>query len=240
MSSINDRIDAFIAKFDLKDTQEFRDGLGNFVAGCWEDHFKLCLNETIPEKASKVTKSDKIEDPSECKELNDLRNCTSATLDEFCKKNGIRVGGTKKEKMDRVWRYLQGSNSEEDMSPRGKAKKEKKVNEKHSCYGCTSKGTPCAAAATVEVDGHWFCWRHEEAAAEIIANKEPKEVKQVKAENKVSKKSRDEDTDEDASASKGGASKKKKIVVNKVKKAPEPVVEESEKESETELETDEE
>jgi len=187
-----------------------------------------------------VTKSDKIEDPSECKELNDLRNCTSATLDEFCKKNGIRVGGTKKEKMDRVWRYLQGSNSEEDMSPRGKAKKEKKVNEKHSCYGCTSKGTPCAAAATVEVDGHWFCWRHEEAAAEIIANKEPKEVKQVKAENKVSKKSRDEDTDEDASASKGGASKKKKIVVNKVKKAPEPVVEESEKESETELETDEE
>ena len=230
-SSINDRIDAFIAKFDLKDTQEFRDGLGNFVAGCWEDHFKLCLHEQIPEKASKVTKSDKIEDPSECKELNDLRNCTSATLDEFCKKNGIRVGGTKKEKMDRVWRYLQGNNSEEDMSPRGKPKKEKKVNEKHSCYGCTSKGTPCAAAATVEVDDHWFCWRHEEAAAEIIANKEPKEVKQVKAEKaekaekKVSKKSSDEDTDEEV--------KKKKKIVKKVKKAPEPVVEESEKESET-------
>jgi len=182
-----------------------------------------------------VTKSDKIEDPSECKELNDLRNCTSATLDEFCKKNGIRVGGTKKEKMDRVWRYLQGNNSEEDMSPRGKAKKEKKVNEKHSCYGCTSKGTPCAAAATVEVDGHWFCWRHEEAAAEIIANKEPKEVKKPKAEKaekKAVKKASDEDSDEGS---------KKKIVVKKTKKAPEPVVEEeSEKESEDELETDEE
>jgi len=198
---------------------------------------KLCLNETIPEKASKVTKSDKIEDPSECKELNDLRNCTSATLDEFCKKNGIRVGGTKKEKMDRVWRYLQGNNSEEDMSPRGKPKKDKKVNEKHSCYGCTSKGTPCAAAATVEVDGHWFCWRHEEAASEIIASKEPKEVKQVKkpsVEKKAVKKASDEDSDENASTG------KKKTVVKKSKKAPEPVEEESEKDSEEELETDEE
>jgi hypothetical protein len=57
------------------------------------------------------------------------------------------------------------------MSPRGKAKKEKKVTEKHSCYGCTSKGTPCAVVATVEVDGQWFCWRHEETAADIIAKK---------------------------------------------------------------------
>ena len=177
MSTINDRIDAFISKFDLKDTPEFREGLGNFVAGCWEDHFKICMDEKIPHNqkntggGGKVSKSDKIEDPSECKEIDDLRNCTSATLDEYCKTHGLRIGGTKKEKMDRVWRHLQGNNSEDDMSPRGKGKKEKKVSEKHSCYGCTSKGTPCAVVATVEVDGQWFCWRHEETAAEIIAKK---------------------------------------------------------------------
>jgi hypothetical protein len=179
MSTINDRIDAFIAKFDLKDTTEFREGLGDFVAGCWEDHFKICMDEKIPHNQKsgggggngKVTKSDKIEDPSECKEIDDLRNCTSATLDEYCKTHGLRIGGTKKEKMDRVWRHLQGNNSDSDISPRGKAKKEKKVAEKHSCYGCTSKGTPCAVVATVEVDGQWFCWRHEETAAEIIAKK---------------------------------------------------------------------
>jgi hypothetical protein len=69
---------------------------------------------------------------------------------------------------------------EPEEEPEVKPKKEKKESVKHDCYGCTSKGTPCAAAATVEVGGHWFCWRHEEAASEIIASKEPKEVKQVK------------------------------------------------------------
>lgn len=251
MSTINDRIDLFITTNKLIDTPEFRTALGDFVAGCWTDHFKICQNETIPDDKSsskKVSKADKIEDPSECKERDDLRNCTSGTLNEFCKKHGLRVGGNKKEIMDRVWRHLQGNNSEEDISPRTKPKKEKKINEKHDCYGCTSKGTPCAVAATVEVDGCWFCWRHEESAAEIIANKKGSSskviVKEKKGSKKVSKKSEEElETDESESET------KKKIVpksaVKGKKKEIFPVKEESESEEEEEvdeeqLETDEE
>ena len=245
MSTINDRINAFIAEYDLNDTQEFRDGLGNFVAGCWEDHFKICMNETIPAgkgSGSKVTKSEKIEDPSECKELNDLRNCTSTILDEYCKTHGLRIGGTKKDKMDRVWRHLQGNNSEDDISPRGKPKKEKKVNEKHSCYGCTSKGTPCAAAATVEVDGHWFCWRHEESAVEIIASKEtakPVVNSTVKETEKPvgGKKAKKQDSDSESGAKKVV---KKKKTTKKPEPEPEPESEQESDKEESQLETDEE
>ena len=201
MSTINDRIVAFITKHGLEDTDSVRDEIADFVSGCWKDHFKFCLNDTVPaeEKVSKkVSKENKIEDPSECQERDDLRNCTSGTLNEYCKKNGLRIGGNKKEIMDRVWRHLQGNNSEEDISPRNKPKKEKKESVKHDCYGCTSKGTPCAVAATVEVDGQWFCWRHEETASEIIKNKgggtsssekKPKTVEKT-TEKKVSKKSK--------------------------------------------------
>jgi hypothetical protein len=234
MSTINDRINAFISKYDLNDTQEFRDGLGDFVAGCWEDHFKICMNETIPAKASKVTKSEKIEDPTECKEINDLRNCTSAILDEYCKTHGLRVGGTKKEKMDRVWRHLQGNNSEDDISPRGKPKKEKKVNEKHSCYGCTSKGTPCAAAATVEVDDHWFCWRHEESAAEIIASKAAPVAKESEKATGGAKKAKVVEKKVEEKVV------KKKKVTKKPEPEPEPESEPESEEEEELVETDEE
>ena len=144
--------------------------------------------------------------------------------------------------MDRVWRHLQGNNSEDDISPRGKPKKEKKVNEKHSCYGCTSKGTPCAAAATVEVDDHWFCWRHEESAAEIIASKEtakPAAKSAVKETEKIGKKGKKADSDSESGS-------KKVVKKKKVAKKPEPEPEpesESEPEDEAEesqLETDEE
>ena len=198
MSTINDRIVAFITKHGLEDTDKIRDEIADFVSGCWKDHFKFCVNETVPaeEKVSKkVSKENKIEDPSECQERDDLRNCTSGTLNEYCKKNGLRIGGNKKEIMDRVWRHLQGNNSEEDISPRNKPKKEKKESVKHDCYGCTSKGTPCAVAATVEVDGQWFCWRHEETAGEIIKNKLASSEKKSKTpekttEKKVAKKSK--------------------------------------------------
>jgi hypothetical protein len=260
MSTINDRIDLFIAANKLVDTPEFRVALGDFVAGCWQDHFKICQNESIPDDKSsskKVSKADKIEDPSECKERDDLRNCTSGTLNEFCKKHGLRVGGNKKEIMDRVWRHLQGNNSEEDISPRTKPKKEKKANEKHDCYGCTSKGTPCAVAATVEVDGCWFCWRHEESAQEIIANKKGSsskvvtEEKEKKGSSKVvtkeKKGSKKVVTEEELETDDSDADTKKKVkVVPKGKKKEIiPVKEESDSESEEEvdeeqLETDEE
>ena len=215
MSTINDRTDAFIAKHDLPDTDEFRNFLGDFVSGCWGDHFKIVSGETIPDdkkSSAKVSKADKIDDPTDCKERDDLRNCTAGTLNEFSKTNGLRVGGNKKEIMDRVWRFLQGNNSEEDISPRTKPKKEKKINEKHDCYGCTSKGTPCAVAATVEIDNYWFCWRHEETAAEIIESKESKPVEKKPVEKKlVEKKPIEKKPVEKKPVEKKPVEKKKKV-----------------------------
>lgn len=247
-STMNTRINEFIATHELADTDEFRNYLADFVSGCWADHFKICLGETIPDdrtsKATKVSKENKIDDPTECKSREDLRNCTSGTLNEFCKKQGLRVGGNKTEIMDRVWRYLQGNNSEEDISPRSKPKKDKKINEKHDCYGCTSKGTPCAVAATVEVDGCWFCWRHEENAGEIIANKGSKKVaaapppskKKVVEPATPSKKTKKKVVEEELHTDDSDASSSKKKVKKKVKE-PEPVVE-SEPESEEEIDSD--
>jgi len=256
MSSINDRINLFINEYDLPDTQVFRDALGDFVSGCWADHFKIVQGETIPDDkptkgaSTKVSKENKIEDPTECKSRDDLRNCTSGTLNEFCKKQGLRVGGNKTEIMDRVWRYLQGNNSEEDISPRNKPKKEKKVQEKHDCYGCTSKGTPCAVAATVEVDGCWFCWRHEENAADIIASKseiksvkksESKKTESKKVSKKTSKKVVEELQSESESDTGSKKNSKKTSKKTSKKPEPEPVVEsESEEDQEEEEEEDQE
>ena len=253
MSTVNDRIVEFIATHGLTDSDELRNNISDFVTGCWGDHFKIVLGETVPDdkvKSSKVSKENKIENPSDCKSREELRNCTSSTLNDFCKKQGLRVGGNKTEIMDRVWRYLQGNNSEEDMSPRNKPKKEKKANEKHDCYGCTSKGTPCAVAATVEVDGCWFCWRHEENAQEIIASKQTskKEVTKVTEKpskkvvtekpSKVSKKKlveeelRTDDSEAESSSTKKKSSKKK---IPEPEPEPEP---ESEPESEEEIDSD--
>jgi hypothetical protein len=219
MSTINGRIQEFINTHELPDTDEFRESLADFVSGCWSDHFKIVMEKTIPDdkpaKGSKVSKENKIEDPTECKSRDDIRNCTSGTLNEFCKKQGLRVGGNKTEIMDRVWRYLQGNNSEEDMSPRNKPKKEKKVNEKHDCYGCTSKGTPCAVAATVEVDGHWFCWRHEENAQEIIENKNSSSNKKSPA--KSEKKSEKSEKSEKKAPAKASKSKKAPVSEDELK-----------------------
>jgi len=261
MSTINDRIDMFITTNKLVDTPDFRTALGDFVSGCWQDHFKICMGESIPDdktSAKKIAKADKIEDPSECKDRDDLRNCTSGVLNEFCKKHGLRVGGNKKEIMDRVWRHLQGNNSEEDISPRTKLKKEKKISEKHDCYGCTSKGTPCAVAATVEVDGCWFCWRHEESAAEIITNKNtPVQVKEVKvskitkitkeikdSKKKSGKKETKKSEDDELVTDESDTDTKKKTTVSKssVKKSKKeeivPVKEESDEEEEEEVDED--
>ena len=245
MSTILDRTNEFIAKFNLQDTNEFRESLSDFVTGCWGDHFKIVHGEPIPDdkkSSTKVSKADKIEDPTECKERDDLRNCTAGVLNEFSKKNGLRVGGNKKEIMDRVWRFLQGNNSDEDISPRNnKTKKEKKINEKHDCYGCTSKGTPCAVAATVEVDGCWFCWRHEESAKDIIANKGSSSSVAVVEKTVEKKKPVEKKPVEKKPVEKKPVEKKKSI------KKPVPVESESEEEeidekeeSDEELETDEE
>ena len=195
-SSIKSRIDSFINDNELPDDNDFRTKLADFVSGCWSDHFKIVMKDQIPEeKTKKVTKAEKIENPTECQNVEDLRNCTAAVLNSYCKEHGLRIGGNKKEIMDRVWRHIQGENSEDDISPRNKkvTKAGKKNIEKHECYGCTGKGTPCAASATVEFNGQWFCWRHEENAADIIAakSKSKKELEpKVTSEPKVKSKSK--------------------------------------------------
>jgi superfamily II DNA or RNA helicase len=122
-------------------------------------------------------KQEKLEEPSKAKVRDDLRNCTKEVLNSFCKENGLRVGGTKKEVMDRVWRFIQEESSDEDISPRSeKKKKEKKVVEKHECCGKTAKGSECQVIAEDEpISGKYYCWRHAKSALADVKKSEESE-----------------------------------------------------------------
>ena len=180
MASIESYIDEFIAEHEL-DSESVKEPLTDLINKVNAALFKHLYSEQIPENtvtatvkkpvSNKAKKDDKIEDPTLCEKLEDLRNCTTGILNQYCKDQGLKVGGNKKDLMDRVWRHLQGTNSDDDKSPRSKPKKEKVVPEKHVCFGCNAKGAPCAMAATEEFDEHWFCWRHIKEAAEIIEKK---------------------------------------------------------------------
>jgi hypothetical protein len=206
MSSIASIVDAFIAENELDVC--IKPSLQGLVNKCFEGVFKHIYSVPIPDtgsktKAQKVLKSEKIEDPTECQTREDLHHCTTASLSEFCKKNELKVGGNKTDVIDRVWRFLQGTGSEEDKSPRNKAKAAKKVVEKHVCSGCNAKGEKCAVAGTECFSGtdYWFCWRHIVEAGEFIAKLEdpnqpkpkdraPKAPKAAKAEKTKDKKSK--------------------------------------------------
>ena len=193
MASIESYIDEFIVEHEL-DSESVKEPLTDLINKVNAALFRHLYSEQIPENATpakkpvsnKAKKDDKIEDPTLCEKLEDLRNCTTGILNQYCKDQGLKVGGNKKELMDRVWRHLQGTDSDDDKSPRSKPKKVKVVPEKHVCFGCNAKGAPCAMAATEEFDEHWFCWRHIKEAAEIIEKKpEPAEIEPAKAEVKA-------------------------------------------------------
>ncbi len=163
MASIESRIDTFIAEHEIDPLM--KDDICELVTGCMNDLFKHVFNQPVPEteakpKAKKVLKADKVEDPTTCESLEELRNCTTGILNQFCKEKGLKMGGTKKDIMDRVWRFMQGESSDEDKSTRGKGKKEKVVPEKHACSGTNSAGTACGSSGTEEFGGCYFCWRH--------------------------------------------------------------------------------
>jgi hypothetical protein len=144
-------------------------------------------------KTKKVLKSEKIEDPSSCETYDGLRNCTTGVLNQFCKDKALKIGGNKKDLMDRVWRHIQGETSDEDKSVRNKPKSEKKVPEKHACCGTNTQGVPCGVSATEIFNGHHFCWRHITDAQKTIVAPEPvinqKQTKISKAkESKIIKK----------------------------------------------------
>jgi hypothetical protein len=162
MASIESRIETFITEHELD--PDMKDEICVLVTGCMEDLFKHVFTQSVPstdnKKAKKVLKADKVEDPSSCESYDDLRNCTTGILNQFCKDKTLKVGGNKKEIMDRVWRHIQGESSDEDKSSRGKPKTPKKTAEKHVCSGTKASGEPCAISATEEFGDCYFCHRH--------------------------------------------------------------------------------
>jgi hypothetical protein len=152
----------FIAKHELEISTDDLDGL------CKQVLLAMFQNAKDTPVLTKE-KSEKLDDPAKATDRNDLRSCTKEVLNAFCKENGLRVGGTKKEVMDRVWRCIQDESDEDDISPRSKAKKEKKKPApKGECCGKTAKGTPCQVAGDEIINGKCYCWRH---AASIVPEK---------------------------------------------------------------------
>jgi hypothetical protein len=236
MASIESRIDAFIAKHNL-DSTEIKDPICALITDAMGDLFKHVFNQAVPDsgttKAKKVLKAEKIEDPSSVENQEDLRNCTTGVLNQFCKDHGLKVGGNKKEIMDRVWRHIQGESSDEDKSSRGKAKTEKKTAEKFACSGCNIAGTPCGSSGTEAHGEYHFCWRHATDADKFIAAMKPKTV----VSESVAK------TEPKASKTKGGAAADAKAApATKGKKGkkpePEPEPESEEENQDTELESE--
>jgi hypothetical protein len=177
MASIENIIDTFIEEHAL-DTDEMKEPIIDLVNKCIEGIFKHIFSEKIPEqsapaktKTQKVLKADKIEDPTTVESKDELNNCTTGVLNQFCKDNEIKVGGNKAVLVDRVWRFLQGELSDDDKSSRTKPKTSKKGAEQHQCCGENAKGLPCGVAASKEHNEMWFCWRHITEADEIIAAK---------------------------------------------------------------------
>ena len=160
MSSITARIEKFISDHELD--LEVAD-LNDLFKQCFSDLYESVKDTPVNTTKEKQTK---LEEPAKAQERDDLRNCTKEVLNSFCKENGLRVGGTKKEVMDRVWRFIQEESSDDDISPRSeKKKKEKKVVEKIECCGKTAKGTVCNVPAENEpIGGKCYCWRHAKSA----------------------------------------------------------------------------
>ena len=217
MATIGEVINQFIIEHELD--ADIYDSMTELFTKCMELHARFVINEPIPEKTKKdsvkATKADKIEDPSVVQSRDELRNCTTGVLNEFCKTTGLKVGGNKKEIMDRVWRHIQGESSDEDKSPKSKPKKVKVVAEKHTCFGCNAKGAPCAIAATEEVDSCWFCWRHVSEASDIIAAKKQAPAASESSKSAKTKKKVVETDDETEEVPVKKAKGKKAIVAKK-------------------------
>jgi len=181
---MENRIDSFIAENGLDENA--KDAVIELVNGCFTDYISHMSKEWLKNpvdnksKSSKNTKSKKtkLEDPSVAESIDDLMNCTTAILTEYCKNNNLKVGGTKTELSGRVWRHIQGESSDDDTKNTKKSKdssKSKTKKEVHSCFACNSKGAPCGLSATEEYSGHWFCFHHIDNAEELISVKKSSE-----------------------------------------------------------------
>jgi hypothetical protein len=184
MANMEDRIDSFIAENGLDENA--KDAVIELVNGCFTDYISHMATEwlknPVDNKSKKnITKSKKakLEDPTVAEAIDDLMNCTTAILTEYCKNNNLKVGGTKTDLSGRVWRHIQGESSDEDTKKSSKdSKNSKSKKEVHSCFACNSKGAPCGLSATEEYSGHWFCFHHIDNAEELVAAKKPVESEQ--------------------------------------------------------------
>jgi len=187
MANMENRIDSFITENGLDENA--KDVVIELVNGCFTDYISHMavewLKNPVDNKSKKnITKSKKakLEDPTVAETIDDLVNCTTAILTEYCKNNKLKVGGTKTDLSGRVWRHIQGESSDEDTKNTKKSSKDSKDSkskkEIHSCFACNSKGAPCGLSATEEYSGHWFCFHHIDNAEELVAAKKPVESEQ--------------------------------------------------------------
>jgi hypothetical protein len=230
MANMQIRINEFIASHELDES--ITDSLIDLINGCFSDYVahmsKEWLTANVPAKTTKkaaASKTEKLETAADAESLEQLKSnaCTSVILNDYCREHGLRIGGTKKEIAERVWRHLQGEQNDEDTSPRSKPKKVPAKKEQHQCFACNAKGQPCGNAGTEQHSGEWFCFRHIDSAEEIIEKKNaPSPAPKAKASPKAEPKSKTVSKRPSA----GALSKKAKAPV------------ESEPESEEELEED--
>ena len=174
-------IDKFITEHSFD--EDIKEPIIDLINGCFTDyvsHMAASWLDTpvgnngtnkVNSGTNKGTKKDKLENPAEATSIDDLKNCTSVILNGFCKDNKLKIGGNKKDIMDRVWRHIQGEGSDDDKGRGAKSKKEKTKIEAHACFACNSKGTPCGLVANEEFDEKWFCHRHINDAESIISKK---------------------------------------------------------------------
>ena len=166
MSSIQSRINEYITEHGLEQS-EYSDSLFELVQLCISD-IVTGIRKTVVVKSSvskfpKEPKQQKYDNVSDVENYDDLDEFNVPTLNAFCKENGLKVGqGTKKEIMQRIWRFIEGNSSDEDK-PREKKPKVVKKEERHPCSSCNSKGEPCGTSATEELNGCHFCWLHYKA-----------------------------------------------------------------------------
>jgi hypothetical protein len=179
MANMQTYINAFVADHELD--ENITDDLIDLVKKCFTDYISHMSNEwltaEVPSKKTiknkTVKSSDKLENAADAESLEQLKGttCTSVVLNNYCRDNGVRIGGTKKEIAERVWRHLQGEQLDDDTSPRSKPKKVVAKKEQHACFACNAKGQPCGIAATDQHEGEWFCFRHIDNASEILEAK---------------------------------------------------------------------
>ena len=176
MANMETRIDQFIAEKGID--EEIKDSLIELVNGCFADYVSHMSKEWLSNPIKTVQtkeKTEKLKDPTEAEAIEDLRKCTSVILNEYCKTHELKIGGTKKDVMNRVWRHLQGETSDDDAGRKVKAKKVPTTKEQHSCFACNVKGAPCGSAATEQHAGEWFCYRHIDDAEDILSKNVSKE-----------------------------------------------------------------